>query len=60
MEKLKVAYRSDQMLKVLWSARDGGIWQDHHLDIIGLTAVRSQCALVASSGVMDAWSKAIF
>jgi len=33
MEKLKVAYRSDLMLKVLWSARDGGIWQDHHLDI---------------------------
>ncbi len=33
MEKLKVAYRSDQMLKVLWSARDGGIWQDRDLDI---------------------------
>lgn len=33
MEKTKIAYRSDLMLKVLWPARDAGIWQDHKLDI---------------------------
>lgn len=33
MNKVKVSYRSDKMLRVLWPARDAGIWNDHGLDI---------------------------